>query len=83
MQEYEVGPWMSSDVRRILADELGARDGDTVIVYPDGEITLGRLVTAARAARVTSLLRRAGSPRGAWRCGVPRVADLRVLPGGA
>lgn len=65
--EVEVGPWMTRGLLDALADELGARFGDTVVLYPDGSVGMGRLASAAGSARITShLLPSRPSPPAAW-----------------
>lgn len=74
MGEWVVGPSMRAEVREVLARELDARDGDTVVLYPDGSVALGRLAKPAAAALVTSFLRPVSRRQR------PRVSYLEMMP---
>lgn len=56
MCEWVVGPAMAPDARKLCEVELGARDGDTVIVRRDGSVGLARFATAAGAFKIASAL---------------------------
>jgi anaerobic selenocysteine-containing dehydrogenase len=55
---YVVGPTMPLEIREALAERLGAREGDTVIMRTDGSVALGRRASDTDARAVTRHLRR-------------------------
>jgi hypothetical protein len=54
--EIEVGPNLPPDLARALKRELGACDGDLVVMYRDGTIVLSRQARPTSAARVGALI---------------------------
>lgn len=53
---YKVGPGLPVGVRQALGELIGAVEGDTVVVYHDGSVALGRCADAQAAAQLAEIL---------------------------
>lgn len=54
--EYEAGPCTPNRVKQVLAERLGAREGDVVVLYSDGSVALGRRADAETCVVITRFL---------------------------
>lgn len=84
MGEWVVGPWMARELRETLREKLDARDGDTVVLFGDGAVALGRQARPLDAALIRRHLQPFSSRQGAM-LGRPsrRASDrshLQIVP---
>lgn len=56
--EYDVGACTPPELRAELERRLGAREGDTVILFSNGSVALGREASPADSIALTPLLTR-------------------------
>lgn len=71
--EYEVGPCTPPEVRVELERRLGARDGDTVILFSDGSVALGRQASTEDARALLPHLTRL-QPSSVHACDPPSLS---------
>lgn len=78
--EFEVGPSMPAEIRHLLVEILGARDGDTVAIDPDGAVGLGRYAGSDGSRVIASHLLRL-RPSSAWPPASPSQPHSAARPG--